>query len=376
LRKQPVEKGEREMNRLLAQEKATKVYEYMKRGTAGLKRETASEVDHDPASWGMDIDDWDWNAGVGMIAISDYYEKTQQPDILHYIADWVANHKHQCAKKDHVNYLTPLAIYPDMYVRTKEPYYRETAVDYADWVMANAGRSKDGVFFHGASVSDEVWADTVFMAFVFLSRTAKLTANTRIAEEVLKQLLSHLQLLQDEETGILYHGYHCIGKHHMSGALWTRGNSWVVIGAPIIIETIRDVVEVPKEIYTRYRTLVDGIVKYQAGNGLWHTVMDRPDFYQETSGSAGIAGGMMKGVRLRMLEPGTLPCALRAMEGVVTNINPEGAVEGVSGGTPIMPTIDAYGKLTRYPTLYGQGLTLLMLSEYLLQEHARTEGNA
>ena len=34
----------------------------------------------------------------------------------------------------------------------------------------------------------------------------------------------------------------------MSGALWTRGNSWVVIGAPIIIETIRALVEVPEEI--------------------------------------------------------------------------------------------------------------------------------
>jgi len=36
-----------------------------------------------------------------------------------------------------------------------------------------------------------------------------------------------------------------------------------------------------------------------------------------------------------------------------------------------MPTIDAYGKLTRYPTLYGQGLTLLMLSEYIHQHAER-----
>ena len=310
-----------------------------------------------------------------MTAISDYYEKTQNPEILEYMANWIARNKHQCAKKDHVNYLTPLAIYPDMYLRTKEPYYRETAVEYADWVVANAGRSKDGVFFHGASVSDEVWADTVFMALVFLSRTAKLTANINIAEQVIKQLLSHLQLLQDEETGVLYHGYHCVGNHHMSGAFWTRGNSWVVIGAPIIIETIRELVEVPKEINTRYKKMVDGILKYQAENGLWHTVMDRPDFYQETSGSAGNAGGIMKAVRLQMLEPGTMASALKAMEGVATKINPDGAVEGVSGGTPIMPTIDAYGKLTRYPTLYGQGLTLLMFSEYLFQEKAPIKRN-
>jgi unsaturated rhamnogalacturonyl hydrolase len=347
----------------------------MKRGTAGLARETASAVDHDPASWGMDIDDWDWNAGVGMTAISDYYERTHDPEILQYMTQWIAKNKHQCAKKDHVNYLAPLAIYPDMYLRTKEPYYRDTAVEYADWVMASAGRSEDGVFFHGASVSGEVWADTVFMALVFLSRTAKLMAHTTIAEQVVQQLRSHLQLLQDEETGILYHGYHCVGKHHMSGALWTRGNSWVVIGAPMIIEAVREMVEVPKEIVSRYQHLVDGILTYQAENGLWHTVMNRPDFYQETSGSAGNAGGIMKAVRLGLLEPGKMARALKAMEGVIANITPEGAVQGVSGGTPIMPTIDAYGKLTRYPTLYGQGLTLLMLSEYLFQEQTRLKRN-
>jgi unsaturated rhamnogalacturonyl hydrolase len=76
----------------------------------------------------------------------------------------------------------------------------------------------------------------------------------------------------------------------------------------------------------------------------------------------------MKAVRLGMLEPGYMANALKAMKGVITKINAEGAVEGVSGGTPIMPTIDAYGKLTCYPTLYGQGLTLLLLSEYILQQ--------
>ena len=363
------------MNSSLVQEKASKVYAYMKRGNAGLTRETASAVDHDPASWGMDINDWDWNAGVGMMAISDYYEKTKNPEVLQFLGEWVTANKHQCAKRDHVNFLAPLAIYPDMYLRTQDPYFRDTAVEYSEWVVANAARSKDGVFFHGACVSEEIWADTVFMALVFLSRTARLTGNTAMASQVVKQLLSHLQLLQDEKTGILFHGYHCIGNHHMSGALWTRGNSWVVIGAPIVLETLQNVVAVPEEIVTKYRKLVDGILNYQADNGLWHTVMDRPDFYQETSGSAGIAGGILKAVRLRLLEPDNRARALRAMEGVIGQINAEGAVEGVSGGTPIMPTIDAYGQLTRYPTLYGQGLTLLMLSEYLVQETSGPAGN-
>jgi unsaturated rhamnogalacturonyl hydrolase len=360
------------MNLSTAQDTARKVYEYMQRGTAGLTRETANEVDHDPASWGMDIDDWDWNAGVGLIAISDYYEQVRDPRILEYLSQWVAKNRHQCKQSDHVNYLTPLAIYPDMYARTGDAYYRDTAIAYAAWVMGNAGRSKDGgVYFHGASVSNEVWADTVFMALVFLSRTARLTADKEIAGEVIKQLLAHLQLLQDEKTGILFHGYHCLDRNHLSGALWTRGNSWAVIGTPLILETIGDLAPVPPELRARYHKLVEGMLAYQAANGLWHTIVNRPDFYQETSGSAGVAGGLMKAVRLQLLEPGFLTPALKALEGVSTMIRPDGAVEGVSGGTPIMPSIDAYGKLTRYPTLYGQGLTLLLLSEFLLQEKAR-----
>ncbi|HPI73805.1 MAG TPA: glycoside hydrolase family 88 protein [bacterium] len=358
------------MNSSLALAKASEVYAYMKRGTAGLVRETANEVDHDPASWGLDIDDWDWNAGVGLVAISDYYERTHKAEVLDYLSGWVAKNKHQCAKKDHVNYLAPLAIYPDMFLRTNDPYYRDIAVDYADWVLASAGRSKEGVFFHGHSVSDEVWADTVFMALVFLSRTARLTANKAMAREVYFQLLSHLQLLQDEKTGVLYHGWHCVHKNFMSGALWTRGNSWIVIGAPFIMEAIGALVPMPDEILKRYRKLVDGLLSFQAENGLWHTVMTRPDFYQETSGSAGIAGGILKAVRLQMLDSGYQAKAFKAMEGVVAQIDGEGAVQGVSGGTPIMPTIDAYGKLTRYPTLYGQGLTLMMLCEYLHGQQA------
>ena len=358
------------MNVLLATETAKKVYSYMKRGTAGLKQEKANEVDHDPASWGMDIDDWDWNAGVGMIAISDYYEKTEDPEVLYYIKNWVAKNKHQCAKKDHVNYLTPLAIYPDMYLRTKDSYYLDTAVDYANWVLQCAVRTNVGVFIHGAGAENEIWADTVFMALIFLARTAKLSEDKKMAEEVIAQLLYHFQFLQDTETGVLFHGFNSANKNYKSAARWTRGNSWLVLGAPIIIETLSNLVEIPQEIYTRYKTMVNGILKYQAENGIWHTVMDRPDFYQETSGSSGFAAGIMKSVRIGMLDACYIASVTKTMETIMTKINDEGAVEGVSGGTPIMPTIEAYGKLTSYPTLYGEGLTLMMFSEYLLQQKA------
>jgi unsaturated rhamnogalacturonyl hydrolase len=55
----------------------------------------------------------------------------------------------------------------------------------------------------------------------------------------------------------------------------------------------------------------------------------------------------------------------KALDGLIQMIAPDGAVTSVSGGTPIMKTIEEYDKLSRFPTLYGQGLTLMLICEYL-----------
>ncbi len=60
-----------------------------------------------------------------------------------------------------------------------------------------------------------------------------------------------------------------------------------------------------------------------------------------------------------------MPTVEKALKGVPRKIDPDGAVAGVSGGTPIMNTIEEYGRLARYPTLYGQGLMLMFVIEYL-----------
>jgi hypothetical protein len=47
--------------------------------------------------------------------------------------------------------------------------------------------------------------------------------------------------------------------------------------------------------------------------------------------------GILKAVRIGLLRPDFQAHAVKAMEGVILKINPDGVVEGVSGGTPIMP---------------------------------------
>jgi len=343
---------------------AGKVFQYMTVEHSGATDQLVG-VDANPVSWGLDINQWDWNPGVGVTAISAYYEASRQPEAQQFLVDWVQKNKHLARKFQHVNVMAPFAIFPDLYRRTADPYYRDTALEYGDWIVKNSVRTLTGAFQHGGDLTEEIWADTIFMVVLFLARLARLTGDRALAAEVARQLLLHLQYLQDPATGVLFHGYFCNEKSHKSSARWTRGNAWITVGTPLILAEISELTAVPAEIGERYRRMVDGLVKFQAANGLWHTVMDQPTFYQETSGSAGIACGILKSIRAGVLPAaGYLPVVERAMGGVLGSISAEGCVTGVSGGTPIMHTIDEYNQLSRYPTLYGQGLTLMLLGEY------------
>jgi unsaturated rhamnogalacturonyl hydrolase len=213
---------------------------------------------------------------------------------------------------------------------------------------------------------EEIWADTIFMVVIFLARLGRLSGNKVYTQEAASQLLLHLQYLQDAKTGVLFHGYNCEHQNHYSEGRWTRGNGWIVLGTPMILSETDEIVTIPGEINERYQHLVDGVLSYQAQNGLWHTVMDQPDHYQETSGSAGIACGILKSIRQGLLSSAAyLPGVEKAVNGVLEKISPQGVVVGVSGGTPIMETIEGYNKLSQYPTLYGQGLVLMLLAEYM-----------
>ena len=246
----------------------------------------------------------------------------------------------------------------------------------ADWIIQNTVRTLTGAFQHGGDLVEEIWADTIFMVVVFLAQLARLSGEQIYAQEAAQQLLLHLQYPQDQQTGVLFHGYNCERQSHYSGARWTRGNAWIVLGTPLILAEINGMIPVPAEILERYQRLVDGVLSFQASNGLRPTVMDQPNYYQETSGSAGIACGILKSIRQGYLSPTPyLPAIEKTVSGVLKKISHQGAVIGVSGGTPIMETIEGYNKLSCYPALYGQGLALMLLVEYLLLS-ARQNGDA
>jgi unsaturated rhamnogalacturonyl hydrolase len=317
----------------------------------------------------MDIESWDWNPGVGMIAILEYYECTRKPEVLDHLIKWEERNKHQSDRHKVINTMAPYSIYPGLYELTGNAYYVNQAVRVGDWMLTEAPKTREGAFEHTVTEPDvfaeQVWADTVFMAVLFLARLARVTANRKYGEEALRQLQLHFKLLQDEKTGVLFHGWNCASGNHMSAARWGRANAWVALATPMILQELEGMLAVPETLMGRYLQLLRGLKTYQAENGLWPVVVDRRHFRYEMSGSAGIACGFLKAAKKGWVDDSYVAAADLTLGSLLESIDDNGCVGGVSGGTPVLPSEEAYNAFEIRPTQYGQGLALLLLNEYL-----------
>lgn len=335
------------------QHTADQVYHYM-------------QMDH-TGNWGMDIQHWDWVPGVGVIAILSYFENTHHKDVLDDLIKWAHTNMPTKEQASVINAMAPFAIFPTLYEYTHDNLFLEESLRVGQWMLAEAPRTREGAFEHtvteNVSFPEQVWADTIFMAVLFLARLARVTGDHSYAFEAIKQLEIHLKLLEDPDTGVMFHGWNCIAQDHMSAARWTRANAWIAVGTPMIMHELDGIATLSEEAIERYRVMMQGLIDFQQSDGLWSTVLDRPDFYSETSGSAGIACGILKAIRLGILDISYQDSAQRALKAIVYKVLPNGEVSGVSGGTPVMPSIEAYNEIPCHPTLYGQGLVLMLLSE-------------
>ena len=95
------------------------------------------------------------------------------------------------------------------------------------------------------------------------------------------------------------------------------------------------------------------------------TIIDRPDTYLETSASSAFAYGILKAVREGKLSAVYEQVGLKAAQGVLDMIAPDGTVQGVSAGTPVFRTVEEYNEVEVRPMPYGQSMALLMLAELI-----------
>ncbi len=214
---------------------------------------------------------------------------------------------------------------------------------------------------------NEMWIDTLFMTVLFLNRMGQKYNRQDWISESIHQVLLHIKYLYDKKTGLFYHGWTFNTRDNFGGVFWCRGNSWFTAGILEYLEMFKGSLDagVREFIVNTYKSQVRTLKKLQSQSGLWHTVLDDPASYEEVSGSAAITAGILKGIKLGILDDSYLDCAWKGVRAVMNNIDEEGTVLNVSGGTGMGADREHYKKILIAPMAYGQSLTILALIQAL-----------
>lgn len=318
----------------------------------------------------LTLDTWEWPQGVAVYAMMKLYLSTGDQAILQQVNAWYHRRIAAGLPSPNINTTAPFLAMTFLYEATRETMLLELIKERAAWIMTELPRTQEGGLQHITSDDEnkeQIWDDTLYMTVLFLYRAGLLLNDRRYTEEAKYQFLLHIKYLQSQETGLWYHGYCFTGRHHFAGALWARGNSWFTAGAADFLEWLENDDAVCRLIRETFISQCRALAACQdRQSGLWRTLLNDSSSYVETSGSAAIAYGIKKGIRLGLLrkeEFGT--CAEKALQGVLAMINRDGTARNVSYGTPMGHTLDFYKEIPVQPTAYGQGLVFLMLTEYM-----------
>lgn len=313
---------------------------------------------------------WEWTHGIGLYGINQYYRQTGDNKMCAIVDDWFTARFAEGTPTKNVNTACPFLTLAYRYEETGDTRWLPYLERWAEWLMYEMPRTERGGMQHVTLAEEnhqQLWDDTLMMSVLPLAKIGKLLNRPQYVEEAKYQFLVHIQHLMERESGLWFHGWTFDGKHNFAKARWARGNSWLTIVIPEFLELL----DLPEYDATRRFLLqvlqcqVAALAECQHPSGLWHTLLDDPDSYLESSATAGFAFGILKSVRKRYIDEKYLPVAEKALQGVVRQINADGELMQVSFGTAMGKNLDYYRQVPLTSMPYGQAMAILCLVEYL-----------
>ena len=233
--------------------------------------------------------------------------------------------------------------------------YTEFGLAVAERLRNDTERTKDGGITPQGG-RDQLWIDLLHFACPTFSEAAIHTDDESYFDAATEQFRIFDGHLVDEPTGLHYHvWYEETGEH--SPELWSRGMAWLTIAAVEMLDRLPEAHRDRQYVLDVLNRQLKAIYGLQDASGLWHTVIDRPDSYLETSTAAIFGVPVLRGLRLGVLDRTHLGGAVQGWRALQDKVSHDGFVFDVSTGTP-PGDFDNYQGIARGVETYGTGLFL------------------
>ncbi|MFN7919649.1 MAG: glycoside hydrolase family 88 protein [Bryobacteraceae bacterium] len=313
---------------------------------------------------------YDWGEGVQQIGLMKTYERTRDPRYLDWMRRWAALYEKQdprdllhtgetaraAGRTGYCGHWSPATAILLLNRASPRPEYRRIVEATLGFIHSGAERSPEGALGHWQG-SHQLWVDTLYMACPLLAAEGK----KQSVRDAAQQIILYANHLQDTKTGLFFHMWDWQTGERSQGA-WGRGNGWVIMSIADTVEVLDRRDPAFGKLTAVMDKLVTGFAASQDESGMWRTVLDDPQSYEETSATSMTVYGILKLVRLGRLPRTRMALAMKAWQAVNQRFVHDGLVTGVSAGT-VPKGSEYYRNLPASTQTWGTGAYLLAGSE-------------
>ena len=227
---------------------------------------------------------------------------------------------------------------------TGDPQIRQAVDGLLQWIRVKAPRNAEGVLYHVFG-APQMWSDGFNCAPPFLAAMG-------FFDEALAQIEGYRQRLWNPEKKLLAHIWDDGKRQFTDGNFWGGGNGWAAAGLARVIRSLPgDRYKDRERLAAFAKDIVDGCLRHQRTDGLFHNVVDQPESFVETDLAQMLAYAVYEGVAGAWLPANYRAHADRMRSAARAKMDAFGYVQGVCGA----PNFDRSGTSTE-----GQAFCILM----------------
>ena len=261
---------------------------------------------------------WSYIDGCMMIAVLYMYEATGEEQYFRFLQDFIdyyidddgviLGYDLEAMNSDSINEGKVLFA---LYEKTGNEKYRK-AMDTLYQQVKMQPRTQSGNFWHKKIYPNQIWLDGLYMVQPFYVAYELLFNDGRKVSDSVQQFKNVQQFLQDEQTGLYFHGYdetrEAFWADDVTGCsqnFWTRSIGWYAMALVDTIALLQGSYNnEAQQLSDVLNDLLESVLKYQNKSKLFYQVTNqgpKEGNYLETSGTCALAYTLMKGSRLGVL---------------------------------------------------------------------------
>lgn len=334
---------------------------------------------------------WFWGDSIGIEGLLDAAELTGQHEYASFahglIKGWLGRENH----RSKFDYTAPGVALLRLYEETADPALLAAAYRHAGYMHAFR-KTEAGAYVRYEDAAVErppelpadhpdspawrdraasadggpcVLVDSMHFDGPFFAKLYQVTREDRFRQEALANILPQIALLFDPGEK-LFHHFWIERTRSPNGVLWGRGNGWALLGIVGTAEFLPPSDPGAASLLRTLTALAHRLRDLQDETGGWHTVLNDPDSYLETSIAAFVVDGFARSIEYGWLDRREfMPVVEKAIRYLVPHIASNGQLEGVSYETFPSTRAEHYRQMPRNAVVpWGQGPLLSALLSY------------